>query len=33
MTLPDQPNSRLQCYRLTDQGRDWLKVYRKEGPK
>lgn len=24
MTLPDQPNSRLQRYRLTDQGRQWL---------
>ena len=31
MTLPDQPNSRLQRYRLTDQGRDWVKANRKEG--
>ncbi|RPH85720.1 MAG: hypothetical protein EHM75_09445 [Desulfobacteraceae bacterium] len=24
MTLPEKPNSRLQKYRLTDQGRTWL---------
>jgi hypothetical protein len=24
MALPDKPNSRLQKYRLTDQGRRWL---------
>lgn len=24
MTLPDKPNSRLQKYRLTDRGRQWL---------
>lgn len=24
MTLPDQPNSRLQRYRLTEKGRQWL---------
>ena len=24
MTLPDKPNSRLQKYRLTDKGRQWL---------
>jgi Fic family protein len=24
MTLPEKPNSRLQKYRLTDQGRSWL---------
>jgi hypothetical protein len=24
MTLPDKPNSRLQRYRLTDQGRRWI---------
>ena len=24
MTLPGKPNSRLQKYRLTDQGRRWL---------
>ncbi len=24
MTLPDKPNSRLQRYRLTDLGRQWL---------
>ena len=23
-TIPDKPNSRLQKYRLTDKGRDWL---------
>ncbi|ORJ61634.1 Fic family protein [Geothermobacter hydrogeniphilus] len=27
MTLPDKPNSRLQQYRLTDKGRQWLKQY------
>ena len=26
MTVPDQPNSRLQRYRLTDQGRRWLRA-------
>ena len=24
MTIPDKPNSRLQRYRLTDKGRQWL---------
>jgi len=24
MTIPDKPNSRLQKYRLTDKGREWL---------
>ena len=24
MTIPDKPNSRLQKYRLTDKGRQWL---------
>jgi hypothetical protein len=24
MTIPDKPNSRLQQYRLTDKGRQWL---------
>jgi predicted transcriptional regulator len=24
MTLPDKPNSRMQKYRLTDKGRQWL---------
>ena len=24
MTIPDKPNSRLQEYRLTDKGRQWL---------
>jgi hypothetical protein len=24
MTIPDNPNSRLQKYRLTDKGRQWL---------
>jgi hypothetical protein len=24
MTIPDRPNSRLQQYRLTDKGRQWL---------
>jgi hypothetical protein len=28
MTIPDKPNSRLQQYRLTDQGRQWLKISR-----
>jgi len=23
-TIPDKPNSRLQRYRLTDRGRQWL---------
>jgi predicted transcriptional regulator len=23
-TIPDKPTSRLQKYRLTDKGRDWL---------
>ena len=26
MTLPDHPTSRLQRYRLTDQGRQWLQA-------
>jgi DNA-binding PadR family transcriptional regulator len=25
MTLPGKPNSRVRKYRLTDQGRRWLK--------
>ncbi len=24
MTIPDKPNSRLQKYRLTDKGRQWM---------
>jgi hypothetical protein len=24
VTIPDKPNSRLQKYRLTDKGRQWL---------
>jgi len=24
MTIPDKPNSRIQKYRLTDKGRQWL---------
>jgi hypothetical protein len=24
MTIPDKPNSRLQQYRLTDKGQQWL---------
>ncbi len=24
MTIPDKPNSRLQKYRLTDKGQQWL---------
>jgi len=31
MTLPEKPNSRLQKYRLTDQGRRWLQVRNKVG--
>ena len=30
MTIPDKPNSRLQKYRLTDKGRQWL-VQHKHG--
>ena len=30
MTIPDKPNSRLQRYRLTDKGRQWLHL-RDEG--
>ena len=26
MTIPDKPNSRLQKYRLTDKGRQWLAI-------
>jgi DNA-binding PadR family transcriptional regulator len=26
MTIPDKPNSRLQKYRLTDKGRQWLEA-------
>jgi len=26
MTIPDKPNSRLQRYRLTDKGRQWLQL-------
>jgi hypothetical protein len=25
MTIPDKPTSRLQKYRLTENGRNWLK--------
>ena len=28
MTIPDKPNSRLQKYRLTDEGRGVLRVLR-----
>ncbi len=27
MTIPDKPNSRLQKYRLTDKGRQWLEQH------
>lgn len=27
MTVPDKPNSRLQKYRLTQNGRDWLAAH------
>ena len=27
MTIPDRPNSRLQRYRLTDRGRQWLALH------
>ena len=27
MTLPDRPNSRLQKYRLTGKGRQWLQRF------
>jgi ATP-dependent DNA helicase RecG len=27
MTLPDQPNSRLQRYRLTALGQRWLRAH------
>ncbi len=30
MTIPGKPNSRLQRYRLTDKGRQWLQ-FRGEG--
>ncbi|HQK79642.1 MAG TPA: hypothetical protein PK621_08105, partial [Syntrophales bacterium] len=33
MTIPDKPNSRLQKYRLTDKGREWLAGQRKNGDK
>lgn len=33
MTIPDKPNSRLQKYRLTDRGRQWLAVQRKNSDK
>lgn len=26
MTIPDKPNSRLQRYRLTDKGHQWLEL-------
>jgi Fic family protein len=29
MTLPDKPNSRLQKYRLTEKGRQWLQLLQK----
>ena len=28
MTIPEKPNSRLQQYRLTDKGRQWLSLCR-----
>lgn len=28
MIIPDKPNSRLQKYRLTDKGRQWLAQHR-----
>ena len=28
MTIPDKPNSRLQKYRLTDKGGQWLAQHR-----
>lgn len=28
MRLPDKPNSRLQRYRLTEQGRQWLALHK-----
>ena len=31
MTLPDQPNSRLQRYRLTALGQRWLRAHTGEG--
>lgn len=33
MTLPDKPNSRLQKYRLTDKGQQWLAEFLTEMPK
>jgi len=33
MTIPDKPNSRLQKYRLTDEGRQWLAGQRKNSDK
>jgi hypothetical protein len=27
MTIPDKPNSRLQQYRLTDKGRQWMQQH------
>jgi Fic family protein len=33
MTIPDKPNSRLQKYRLTDKGRQWLAEQRKNNDK
>jgi DNA-binding PadR family transcriptional regulator len=33
MTIPDKPNSRLQKYRLTDKGRQWLAGHRKNSDK
>ncbi|HMR18254.1 MAG TPA: hypothetical protein PKA53_03045 [Sphingobacterium sp.] len=32
MTIPDQPNSRLQCYRLTDKGRNQVLQLKKSNP-
>jgi ATP-dependent DNA helicase RecG len=31
MTLPNQPNSRLQRYRLTEKGKQWLPDQAKRG--
>jgi hypothetical protein len=33
MTIPDKPNSRLQKYRLTDKGSQWLAGQRKNSDK
>jgi len=33
MTIPEKPNSLLQKYRLTDEGRQWLAGQRKNSDK